>query len=104
MLDSIIKLIQLGQVVISDHGYDELAADGLMVSDIVSTINDSRMIEQYSDYTKGPCILVLQKDRNGKPVHAVWRIPKGKTSPAVLVTAYRPEPKRWEKDFIRRKK
>ncbi len=104
MLDRIIKLIQLGKVVISDHGYDELAADGLLVSDIVSTVNDSRMIEEYSDYAKGPCILVLQKDRNGKPVHAVWGIPKGKTSPAVLVTAYRPDPDRWENDFIRRKK
>jgi hypothetical protein len=104
MLDRIIKLIQLGQVMISDHGYDELAADGLMVSDIVSTVNDSRMIEEYLDYAKGPCILVLQKDRNGKPVHAVWGIPKGKTSPAVLVTAYRPDPNRWENDFIRRKK
>ena len=89
---------------ISDHGYDELAADGLLVSDIVSTVNDSRMIEEYSDYAKGPCILVLQKDRNGKPVHAVWGIPKGKTSPAVLVTAYSPDPDRWENDFIRRKK
>ena len=84
---------------ISDHGYDGLAADGLRVSDIVSTVNDSRIIEEYSDYAKGPCVLVLQIDRNGKPVHAVWGIPKGKTSPAVLVTAYRPDPNRWENDL-----
>jgi hypothetical protein len=83
---------------------DELAADGLLISDIVPTVDDASLIEQYSDYVKGPCILVLQKDRNGQPVHAVWGIPKGKTSPAVLVTAYRPDPDRWENDFIRRKK
>jgi hypothetical protein len=104
MLEQVIKLIQLGQVVISDHGYDELAADGLLVSDIVPRVNDARLIEQYLDYAKGPCILVLQKDRNGEPVHAVWGIPKGKTSPVALVTAYRPDPARWENDFIRRKK
>jgi hypothetical protein len=104
MLDRIVKLIQLGQVVISEHGYDELAADGLLVSDIVSGVNDALLIEEYLDYSKGPCILVLQNDQNGKPVHAVWGIPKGKTSPAVLVTAYRPDPARWETDFVRRKK
>jgi hypothetical protein len=104
MLERVIELVQLGQALISEHGYDELAADGLLISDIVPTLDDASLIEQYSDYVKGPCILVLQKDRNGQPVHAVWGIPKGKTSPAVLVTAYRPDPDRWENDFIRRKK
>jgi hypothetical protein len=31
-------------------------------------------------------------------------IPKGSSSPAVLVTAYRPDPERWMDDFRRRKK
>jgi hypothetical protein len=78
MLNRVIELIQLGQVVISDHGYDELTADGLLVSDIVSTVNDSILIELYSDYIKGPCILVLQKDRNGKPVRMFGAYPKVK--------------------------
>jgi hypothetical protein len=36
-------------------------------------------------------------------VHAVWGIPKGATGPAVLVTAYRPDPSRWSEDFMRRR-
>lgn len=104
ILGHIIQLIEQGQVNVSDHGYDELVADGLFVRDIISLVKDSTIIEEYPDYPKGPCVLVLQKDRRRKPIHVVWGIPKGKASPAVLVTAYRPDPNRWEDDFIRRRK
>lgn len=103
-LANIQQLVRQDQVNISDHGYDELAEDGLFVRDIISSVEEAIIVEEQLDYPKGPCILVLQKDRKGQPVHAVWGIPKGKASPAVLVTAYRPDPKRWEEGFLRRKK
>lgn len=99
----IIRLIQQGDVKISDHGYDEIAADGLYVRDVVGSIADAVVVEDYPDHPRGPCVLLLQKDRTEKPIHVVWGIPKGESSPAVLVTAYRPDPQRWEPDFLRRK-
>jgi hypothetical protein len=45
----------------------------------------------------------LQKDRTGAPVHVVWGIPKGYDKPVVLVTAYRPDPERWDETFTRRR-
>ena len=101
-LERVRELAARREVRISEHGYDELAQDGILAGDVVSGVQGAEVVEDYPDYPKGPCVLVLQKDRDGRTVHAVWGIPKGKTSPAVLVTAYRPDPERWSADFRRR--
>jgi len=102
--DNIASLIENRDILISEHGYDEIAADGLTVREIVAGSAESIVLEEYPDYSKGPCVLTMIKDHDGNPIHAVWGIPRGSTSPAVLVTAYRPDPKRWSDGFKRRKK
>ncbi len=100
----VVGLIQRGEVRISEYGYDELAADGIFARDVLAMVADGIVVEDYPDYAKGPCVLVLQKDRGGESMHVVWSIPKGASSPAVLITAYRPDTDRWEPGFVRRRK
>jgi hypothetical protein len=101
-LQHVRALVLAGEVRISEHGYDELVVDRISVREIIDGIRDAILIEEYPSFEKGPCVLVRQRDGKGNAIHAVWGIPKNDISPAVLVTAYRPDPKRWSDDYSRR--
>jgi hypothetical protein len=103
VLARIQSLVALGEVRPSLHGFRELAADGILLDDILGGLESAILIEAYLDATRGPTVLVLQKDSADRPVHVVWGIRKGTTGPAVLVTAYRPDPLRWSPDFKKRR-
>lgn len=102
-LEAVKKLVAAEQVRISEHGYDEIAADGIYVRDILAGVDKATVVEDYPAFPKGRAVLVLQWDIDVQPIHVVWGIPKGFTSPAVVVTAYRPNPDRWDKIFTKRR-
>ena len=97
-------LVLAGDYLVSDHGFNELEQDAILASDIVAGIATAIAVEDYSDRMRGLGVLALQQDADGRPVHVVWAIPAGERRPAVLVTAYRPDPDLWDDDFKRRKR
>ena len=97
-------LVALGKVRVSDHGYDELANDGILAQEALAGVGAAVVVEDYVGRARGASVLTLQQDAEGLPIHVVWGIPKNGDAFAVLVTAYRPDPTRWETGFKLRKK
>ena len=97
------QLVSAGQVRISDHGYDEFTADGIMAEEAVDGVPDAIVVEDYPDAIRGPSVLVLQRGVDGRPLHILWGIAAETDGPAVVITAYRPDPARWSDDFLKRK-
>ena len=102
-MEQVRALVARGDVRISLHGYEELAADNVRVQDIVDGLAAAVVVEDYPAFAKGPCVLVLQQDHANQPIHVVWGIPAGQESPAVVVTAYRPDPVKWDETWRRRR-
>jgi hypothetical protein len=65
-------LVAGGKVHISEHGYDELAADNILVIDVLNGVGSGLVIEDYPQFAKGPSVLVMQRDASGYPVHVLW--------------------------------
>ena len=103
ILAQIQTLVSQDKYEITTHAFIELHEDNLLAGEIVSGLVKAVVVEIYPDYHKGPSVLVLQYDGNGDPVHALWGIPKGKIEPAFLITAYRPDIKKWLPDFLTRR-
>jgi len=98
----IVSLVDRGVYLVSNHTYDELLDEQIHPEDLLRELADAEVIEDYPAALRGPSVLLLQSGRDGV-VHTVWGIPKHHNEPAVLITAYRPQPTRWSPDFRRRR-
>jgi hypothetical protein len=101
-LTKIRDLVRRGEVEVSLHGSRELGNDDIILDEVLVGLAVAIVVEDYPDYHKGPSVLVLLQDAKSRPVHVLWGYPKDKKTPAVLITAYRPDPKRWSADFLKR--
>jgi transposase-like protein len=94
-------LVLAGEYRVSRHGFRELAADDIVLRDVMAGITAAVVVEDYPDNRMEPSVLILQHDRTGRSIHVMWGVPKATGMPAILVTAYRPAPERWSADFKR---
>ena len=103
-LDLVRTAVAAGQVRVSQHATAELDADAITLDEILNTAPSAILVEDYPSASKGPSVLALHRARDGQAVHVVWGLARGTTTPAVLVTAYCPDPDRWTADFMRRRR
>ena len=108
VFDQILRLVERGDVRISDHGYDELAADGLSVQDAVATIRDGVVVEDYPDLCQGTLRFGApegpQRRAYSRGVGYPERQFVSSCSHHRIPTGSEAMGERWEPDFLRRKK
>jgi hypothetical protein len=102
IIERIRELVAHGDWRASVHALRRMAQYGIMASQLADRIGDADVVEDYPDYHAGPCVLVLQAD-DGGALHALWGLAQGTIRPAVLITAYRPDPAQWQTDNRTRK-
>jgi len=82
------------------HVLARLQERGIEPSDVKHCITTGRIIEQYPDDYPYPSCLVLGAAVNGNVLHVVVGVGEGYLW---LITAYYPDPLKWNEDFSIRK-
>jgi hypothetical protein len=100
-IGKIVDAIEKEQIRVTNHALAEAAADSLSVSQLLNENAVAEIIEQYPADRPYPSCLILG-DSEG-PVHTVWAY-NDANGWAVLITVYRPDPKRWVDWRVRRLK
>lgn len=103
VLEAVLALVDEGKVRVSAHGFDEMANDDIGFAELLAGVGNAQPVEEYPDYHKGPCVLVLQRLADTSAVHVLWGLAANSPELATLVTAYRPDPHRWSADLLTRK-
>ena len=93
-IDNIISATAAGRIRVTDHADEEIAADGLILDEVLFSLKNGEIIEDYPSDFPYPSCLVLGQTPSGLAVHSVWAY-NTLSGWAVLVTVYRPDPKRW---------
>lgn len=102
-LEHVRTLVADGQFKVTGHAFIELHKDGLTATEVAIGAATGVVVEEYPHYHAGPAILLLQRDGDEQPVHALWGMQNGAVAPVYLITAYRPDPERWMPDLVTRR-
>ncbi|MBI5560248.1 MAG: DUF4258 domain-containing protein [Deltaproteobacteria bacterium] len=93
-VEKIIESIKTGKIRITDHADEEIHNDGLTFEEVFVSVLSGEVIEEYPKDSPYPSCLICGKNYKNEPIHSVWAYNK-ETMGAVLITAYRPDPKKW---------
>lgn len=93
-IELIRQSVAAGWLRVTDHADEEMAADGLLLDDVLASLSVGEVIEDYPSDHPLPSCLIYGEANEGMPIHSVWAYNES-TGRAVLVTVYRPDPNRW---------
>ena len=101
-IEYILDSIRSNRFRITDHADEETHNDHLSFEEVITSILQGEIIEDYHNDKPFPSCLISGLTMHGEPVHSVWAYNIANKW-AVLITVYRPDRARWIKWKIRRK-
>ena len=93
-IERIVEAIRAKRIRITDHADEEAQVDRLKYEEIYFSVLNGEIIEDYPKDKPYPSCLIYGQTFAGEAVHSVWAYNQ-KSKWAVLITVYRPDPKRW---------
>ena len=100
-IDAIIESIKAKRLRVTDHADEEAYNDRISIREALETISTGEIIELYPHDKLYPSCLIFSRLESGDPIHTVWAFNRA-TNASVLITTYRPDPRRWIDGKIRR--
>ena len=98
-IDQFKALAVPSSMVITQHSRRRFDERGIKIQDVCQTIQSGQIIEQYPDDFPFPSCLILGYSE-GRPVHVCASI---QDNMMYVITAYIPDPTKWEADLKTRK-
>ncbi len=92
-LEEVRRFVREARYRLTLHAENERDRDRIPVREIEEALSSSRaeIIEDYPADPRGPSLLVLGFTEAGMPIHAVCALAED----LVIITLYRPKPRRW---------
>ena len=92
--------VRQGNVIWRDHAMKRLRERRITKDDVRNAIYNGEIIEDRPDDIPTPCCLILGSNIKGRFMHVIC----GMLDDMVyIISAYYPDPDRWEADFMTRK-
>lgn len=103
-LDLVRENVKAGRIRVSEHCMAELSDDDIDLKQVIDGLASARAIEDYPDYHKGPSVLCIQYDADNRAIHVLWGVALRNRDVATVITAYRPDPTKWDADLVTRRR
>ena len=97
------RLVAAGDVIVSAHGEIELTNDAIELVDLRATIDDGTVVETTPRTRKDRASSCCNATQTGDRCTFCGGSAKDRRAPRVLITAYRPDPGKWSRDFLTRR-
>lgn len=86
---------------VTQHAQVEMDAEEITLDEVLATISDGQILENYPEHRRGQCCLLYGRTPKGHDLHVVCTTAQ---PILIIITVYEPVPPKWVSPIQRRQK